>query len=306
MVDHPSNLQPSVFDWVEEVEQVSAINLNMVQINKLHSFDSSKKGKGKLHQLSGDLARVPDDRGLTTFSDLSKRWNMIKDYMHKNNDNSCSHILDQPQNKHKQALPVSHDYKDFNKEFSTNEIFISQVLEEAQTLNKLLEKYNIRENIPIKGKIPLFIPITNVNRDKLKDISWDFEEVKDFFIFHLTFIYDSGCDLAVVRDSFCEVLKDFSFEERVISVPNQKPTKFKLPVVRAAVPNIGYINFLGLRELPSYKNQGGTTCIIQNLMNLDSKTAKQLNLDRIEQGSQIDILLPNTLKIVHYLEMEDI
>ena len=41
-------------------------------------------------------------------------------------------------------------------------------------------------------------------------------------------------------------------------------------------------------------------------MKLDNNAVKLLNLDKIEQGSRVDILLPNTLKIVHYLEMEDI
>ena len=79
----------------------------------------------------------------------------------------------------------------------------------------------------------------------------------------------------------------------MISVTNQKPTDFRLTIIRAAIPNIGFINFLGLKELPSYQNQGGTTGIIQNLMKLDNNAVKLFNLDKIEQGSRVDILLPN-------------
>ena len=332
VAEWPVNLQPTCFDWALEVEQVSVVHLNMLQINRLQSHSSSKRTR--LHELSSDLARVPDDRGLTSFTDLSKRWRLINENMHidkfklsdnkfDNNsvdglelsvdkfgnntvDGTCSNISELNPQLSDKTQTVNNRCESFDKEFSTREMLISHVLQEAQTLNELLTQHNIRENIPIKGVLPIYIPEHNVRIDKLGDIPWEYKLEKGFYIFQLNFIYDSGCDLAVVRDQVCDFLFNFSFENRVISVPNQKPTNFRLPIVRAAIPNIGYVNFLGLKELPSYQNQGGTSAIIRNLMQIDNDRARFFNLDNIEKASRIDVLLPNTMKIVNYLEMEDI
>ena len=67
---------------------------------------------------------------------------------------------------------------------------------------------------------------------------------------------------------------------------SRKLTFFFIETI-GSFPNIGFINFLGLKELPSYQNQSGSTCIIQNLMKLDIDTVKMLNLDKIEQGIRL-------------------
>ena len=65
---HPS-YSITTMDWATEVEKVTLINMFKADLNP-----TLRKSKGQLHEIGPkDLCRVPDSKGLTTFSDLQRR-----------------------------------------------------------------------------------------------------------------------------------------------------------------------------------------------------------------------------------------
>ena len=81
------------------------------------------------------------------------------------------------------------------------------LLEEAGEMNLNLKRLNIRENFPIQSQLSLYIHSHNVNNEILKKHNIRYEIKDEYHIFYLPYLVDSGCDIPVIRDSFCEILK---------------------------------------------------------------------------------------------------
>ena len=101
-------------------------------------------------------------------------------------------------------------------------------------------------------------------------------------------------------------MQSYETDSWVISVPGKKPEKMTLPLISAGIPNLGYLKFLAIPELPKYRSSGLAFNIIKNLLRIDPKVAKEINLDKIGYHAETDLLLPNTIKIVNYLEWQDL
>ena len=94
-----------------------------------------------------------------------------------------------------------------------------KLLSEAEEMNTLLKFYDVRENIPIKSELPFYIPSSNIDQGKLNKTGIRYEVKGENHIFYLNYILDSGCDVPVLRDTFCEILRSYEKESRIISVP---------------------------------------------------------------------------------------
>ena len=155
------------------------------------------------------LEKVPDQRGLSVWTNKDKRWSQI-----------CNEY---------KATP-----KSYGEEGKKNEDIISilpndknyaTIVEQAENLHDLLEAENISQSIPIVIQTYFTIEKYKINILKLKKSRFKYKTDGDYVNIELIMCFDSGADCAVGSNELFSILKLWDKKCYTIDTCTQTGTK---------------------------------------------------------------------------------